>query len=166
MTHETIKGKLFPFSLLGRAKQWYAHTIGGVIGSWVKLRDKFCLAFYPLSRVAALRIEIFTVQQKEKKTLGAAWARFTNLINTGPNLSLPDQVLLNHFHLGLSKEAALHLDISSGSSFTHMTISERKAILEKILKNTPYTGIYDEFLEVDESSPNQFLQIPLLIRLP
>ena len=26
MTQETIK--LFPFSLLGRAKQWYAHTIG------------------------------------------------------------------------------------------------------------------------------------------
>jgi hypothetical protein len=28
MTQETIKWKLFPFSLLGRAKQWYAHTVG------------------------------------------------------------------------------------------------------------------------------------------
>ena len=33
MTQETIKWKLFSFSLLGRAKQWYAHTIGGVNGS-------------------------------------------------------------------------------------------------------------------------------------
>jgi CII-binding regulator of phage lambda lysogenization HflD len=27
------------------------------------------------------------------------------------------------------------------------TISEEKAILEKILENTPYTGVFDEFPE-------------------
>ena len=116
MTHETIKWKLFPFFLLGRAKQWYAHIIGSVHGNWDELRDKFCLAFFPFSRIAALRIEILTFQQKEE-TLGAAWARFTTLINVSPNLSFPDHVLLHHFHLGLSKEAALHLDISSRGSF-------------------------------------------------
>jgi hypothetical protein len=36
MTHETIKWKLFPFSLLGRAKQWYAHSVG-VHGNWDEL---------------------------------------------------------------------------------------------------------------------------------
>ena len=49
MTQETIKWKLFPFSLLGRVKQWYANTIGGVNGNWDELRDKFCLAFFLLS---------------------------------------------------------------------------------------------------------------------
>jgi len=33
MTKETIKWKLFPFSLSGRAKQWYAHSVGGVNGN-------------------------------------------------------------------------------------------------------------------------------------
>ena len=156
MTHETIKWKLFLFSLLGRAKQWYAHTIGGVHGNWDELRNKFCLAFVPLSRIAALRIEILTFQQKEKETLEVAWARFTNLISASPNLSLPNHVLLHHFHLGHSKEAALHLDISSGGSLAHKTISEGKAILERILENTPYTGIYDEFhKETFESGPDQ-----------
>jgi len=51
MTHETTKWKLFPFSLLGRAKQWYAHTIGGAHGNWDELQDKFCLSFFPLSRI-------------------------------------------------------------------------------------------------------------------
>jgi len=78
-----------------------------------------------------------------------------SLIYTGSNLSLRDHVLLYNFHLGLSKEAALQLDLSSGGSFTHKTISEGKAILEKILQNTPYTGIYDEFPEVVESGPDQ-----------
>jgi hypothetical protein len=58
---------------------------------------------------------------------------------------LPDHVLHYHFYRGLSKEAALHLDIASGGSFSHKLISEGKAILEKILENTPYTSIFDEF---------------------
>jgi hypothetical protein len=49
---------LFPFSLLGIAKQWYAHTVGGVKGNWDELRVKFGLAFFPISKVNALRIEI------------------------------------------------------------------------------------------------------------
>jgi hypothetical protein len=32
----------------------------------------------------------------------------------------------------------------------HETINEGKAILEKILENTPYTGIFDEFLEEEK----------------
>jgi hypothetical protein len=140
---------------LGKAKQGYAHSIQDVNGDWDELRKNFSLAFFSPSQVNTLRIEILTFQQKEE-TLGAAWARFTSLKNTGPDLSLPDHVLLNHFHHGLSKEAAFHLDLSSGGSFTHMSFSEREAILQKILENTPYMGIYDEFPEEEkenESSP-------------
>jgi len=67
---------------------------------------------------------------------------------------MPDHVLLQHFNYGLSKDAALFLDISSGGSFSHKIVSEGKAILAKILENTPYTGIYDEFPKEDvELSP-------------
>ena len=69
---------------------------------------------------------------------------------------MPDHIILNHFHLGLSKEAADYLDISSGGSFKQITISEGKAILKKIHENTPYTDIYDESpKEIMESSPDQ-----------
>jgi hypothetical protein len=70
-----------------------------------------------------------------------------SLTNSGPTLSLPKNVLLEHFYLGLNKEAALHLDTTSGGSFSHETINKGKVILEKILKNTPYTSIFDEFPE-------------------
>ena len=71
---------------------------------------------------------------------------------------MPDHVLLQHFHYGLSKEVALFLDISSGGSFSHKTISEGKAILDKILENTSYTGVYDEFPKEDDEpslEPNE-----------
>ena len=37
MTHETLKWKLFLFSLSERAKQWYAHTVRSVNGNWDEL---------------------------------------------------------------------------------------------------------------------------------
>jgi hypothetical protein len=36
------------------------------------LRNKFYLAFFPISRIASLWQEILNFQQKEKETLGAA----------------------------------------------------------------------------------------------
>ena len=72
MAQETLRWKLFPFSLAERAKQWYAHNIGKVNGEWKELRDRFCLMFFPISRIASLRNEILDFRQKEKETIGAA----------------------------------------------------------------------------------------------
>ena len=45
MTQETIRWKLFPFSLTGKAKQWYTHAVVSTNGDRDELKDKFCLAF-------------------------------------------------------------------------------------------------------------------------
>ena len=76
MLQEALWWKLFPFSLDERAKQWYIHNVGKVASDWEELRNRFCLVFFPMSRIAALRQEILNFQQKEKKTVGAAWDRF------------------------------------------------------------------------------------------
>jgi hypothetical protein len=39
MAHETLRWKLFPFSLAERAKQWYTHNVGKVNREWDELRD-------------------------------------------------------------------------------------------------------------------------------
>jgi hypothetical protein len=49
--------------------------------------------------------------------------------------------------LGLNAESAKFLYSSSGGSFVDLTLTEGRVILEKILANTPYTRIYDEFTE-------------------
>jgi hypothetical protein len=107
MSQETLRWKLFPFSLDERAKQWYAHNIGKVAADWEELRNRFCLAFFPISQIAALRQEILNFQQKEKESIGATWDIFSILTRSGPDLSIPNHVLLQHFWLGLSKESTL-----------------------------------------------------------
>ena len=72
MSQETLRWKLFPFSLDERAKQWYTHNIGKVASDWEELRNRLCLTFFPISRIAALRHEILNFQQKEKETIGVA----------------------------------------------------------------------------------------------
>ncbi len=144
MKQETVQWKLFPFSLQDRAKQWYTSTIGCVNSSWEKLRDKFCLAFFPDTRITALREEILSFRQIESESIGAAWSRFTNLVQSGPTMSLPEYVLLQHFYTGLDKESAFYLDIIAGGSFMHKTPSEGKVILDRILENTSIMTQCDE----------------------
>jgi hypothetical protein len=94
MTHETIKWKLFPFSLSKEAKQWYIRIVGCVNGSWIELRNIFYSAFFPLSRICAFQTEILTFRQSDKESIGVAWARFTLLEKSSPDLSLPEHLLL------------------------------------------------------------------------
>ena len=95
--HEKHFGGMFPSSLDERAWQWYAHNIEKVNGEWEELRDRFYLAFFPISRIASLQKEILDFRQDEKESLGIAWARFSQLTHAGPDLSIPDHVLLQHF---------------------------------------------------------------------
>ena len=100
--------------------------------NWGELRDKFCLKFFPESRLVALRKDIICFQQNEKESIGAAWARFLLLVKSGPVLSLPDYVLLEHFYSGLDMDSASYLDMTAGGSFAHKTLAEGMEILEII----------------------------------
>ena len=94
--------EIVSFSLSGEAKQWYIRVVGCVNGSWIELRDRFCSAVFPLSQICALRMEILTFHQNDKESIGIAWARFTLLEKSGPDLSLPEHLLLQHFYAGSS----------------------------------------------------------------
>jgi hypothetical protein len=58
------------------------------------LYSKFCLKFFPISRVARLRIEILTFKQHEEELLDASWDHFNDLITTGLDLAILDPILL------------------------------------------------------------------------
>jgi hypothetical protein len=64
MSDETLQWKLFPFSLMGRAKHWYKQTIGSRQGDWEALCSSFCLNFFPISRVVTLRSEVLSFEKE------------------------------------------------------------------------------------------------------
>nr|AAN04142.1 Putative retroelement [Oryza sativa Japonica Group]AAN04202.1 Putative retroelement [Oryza sativa Japonica Group]ABB46801.2 hypothetical protein LOC_Os10g07160 [Oryza sativa Japonica Group] len=109
-----------------------------------KLRDRLCLSFFPDTRITTLRVEIISFQQIKNESIGAAWSRFTNLLQSGPTLSLPEYMLLQHFHMGLDKESTFYLNITAGGSFMHKTPLEGKIILDRILESTSFMAQSDE----------------------
>jgi hypothetical protein len=71
MTQETLKWKLFSFSLIGKAKQWYTRAIESTNGDWDELKDNLYLAFFPMSCIVSLPRAILEFEQC-KQSMGAA----------------------------------------------------------------------------------------------
>jgi hypothetical protein len=57
VTPESIKLCLFPFSLLGKAKQWF-YKEKKAIKTWEKCSTAFLTKFFPMSKTNALRARI------------------------------------------------------------------------------------------------------------
>jgi hypothetical protein len=72
MFDETLRWKLFPFSLKGRAKQQYSQTIESKQGDWGTLRSSFCSDFFPISKVVSLRANVLSFKQKDNESLATS----------------------------------------------------------------------------------------------
>jgi len=102
--------------------------------------------------VVSIRRDVLFFKQKEKESLGAVWACFNDLINSGSDLAIQDPMLLQYFYIGLNGETAQFLDTSSRGAFLHCSASEGR----KILENTPYTSVRDNGPEdVVEETPEE-----------
>ena len=104
------------FLLHGEVEQWYTIAIGRLNEDWEELIDKFCLpvVLYQLPTRA-----ILDLKQNEKGVHRCSLGQFFNInLNTGPNMSLPDSVLLHFSCSGLDIEATLCLDITARYLFS------------------------------------------------
>ena len=137
MSNETLRWKLFPFSLTGKAKRLYNLTIGSRQGDWEAMFSSFYLQFFPISRVVRLHSEVLSFKQKKKESLGIAWECFNNLINTGPKLDIQDFILIQRFYMGLDRKTLKLLNTASGGSFLHVSANTGRSILSKILEDAP-----------------------------
>ena len=114
-------------------------------GDWEELRDDFCYSFSLTERIDSLPTDILGFEQLEKESIGAAWARFLRLLAFSPDMSIPNEVSLNVFYLGLDMKSALELDVASGGWFGHTTLAEGRNILDSFLENS--------FFATDHSEP-------------
>jgi hypothetical protein len=102
-------------------------------GDWDKLKDKFCLAFFPMSCIGSLPRVILDFEPHKKESIGAAWAQFSTLIHVDPDLSLPDGMILHLFCVGLDIATDLCLDVNARGWFTHKTMTQQVEFLENFI---------------------------------
>jgi hypothetical protein len=133
MTQELLTWKLFPFSLMGEAKQWYTFAIESTNKDWEELKDKFCLAFFLCPISVLYQGQHSTFEQLEKESIDTARAMFSMLLHASPDLSLLENVLLHLFYTGLDI-ADLCLDMTARGRFTHKPMTEQEEFLENFKK--------------------------------
>ena len=136
LTQEALRWKLFPFSLIERAEQWYTRTIGSMSGDWEELRVDFCHSFSLTKCINSLPIDILDFEQLEKESIGAAWAIFLHILASSPDLSIPEDISWDIFCLSLDMKSALDLDFTAGGLFAHISPTEGIVILDSLLENS------------------------------
>jgi hypothetical protein len=121
-------------------------------GDWEMLYSKFCLHFFPISKVISVQKEVLNFRQLEDESLSTSWDRINDLITTGPDLSNSDPMFLQHFYMGLSKDSMESLDAASRRAFLHLSASEARSMLDKISGKTPCTSMHNKLLEEEKES--------------
>ena len=80
---DAIKLRLFPFSLLGKEKQWFYKEKD--IDTWAKFSKAFLAKFFPLGKTNALRGRISSFQQTGMESIPEAWERLQEYILACPH---------------------------------------------------------------------------------
>jgi len=74
VTAGVIHRRLFPFSLLGKAKQWF-YALPNDVDTWSECATAFLNKFFSMSKTSALRARISSFCQKAEETIPEAWER-------------------------------------------------------------------------------------------
>jgi hypothetical protein len=90
-----------------------------------------------LSKIIDLCNGVLNFAHNKGESLGAAWSRYNQLSLSGPELSIPDAMFMQHFVHGLGTTSTEYLDMTSRGVFVHCMVEEGKSILDRILSVTP-----------------------------
>jgi hypothetical protein len=123
-------------------------------GDWETLCLKFCLKFFPISRVVSLRIEVLTLNNTRKSLLMHPRIVLMTSSPLAQTLLFQTRFFFNIFIWVLARMMHKDLNAAARGSFLSLSINEARLVLDKILGHTTCTSIHDELLEEEkESSP-------------
>jgi len=102
VSNDIILLHLFPFSLLGKAKQWF-YTNKDKYNTWDLCSTTFLAKFFPTAKTSALRGKILGFQQQYDESFTEAWERFQNYIEDCPHHGIEGWLLCRLSIMGSSR---------------------------------------------------------------
>jgi hypothetical protein len=81
----TIRLKLFPFSLKDKAKTWLQNLRPGSIHAWDEMQQQFLKKFFTSHRTNSFKRQITIFTKKPGETFYQCWDRYRDLLNTCPH---------------------------------------------------------------------------------
>jgi hypothetical protein len=130
---ESIKLRLFPFSLSGKAKQWFYKK--EAIKTWEKCSTAFLAKFFPMSKTNALRARISNFQQSSMETIPEVWERLQDYIQACLRHGIENWLVLQNFCDGLIPLSRGHIDVAARGAFLSLTIDGAIELINKMVTN-------------------------------
>jgi hypothetical protein len=134
VTQDAVRLRLFPFSLLGKAKQWF-YSNKEVVSTWEKCSNAFLAKFFLLGKTNALWNKISRFQQLMDETIVEACEHQQDYTSACPHHSMEEWLIIQSFYHGLIRSAQEHIDAAARGSFFTLSIEEARQVVEKMASN-------------------------------
>lgn len=113
---EEVFQRLFPHSLIGKAKEWYIDQTKSKMINWDAFEVKFLNRFFPHNIFMEAKTTITMFSQGAIENLCEVWKRYNYMLRRCPNHSFDDLTQIHIFRNGLQQQPKLLLyDIDRGS---------------------------------------------------
>src|ERR1051325_7340822 len=131
--------RLFPHSLVGKAKDWYLDQLQDTMTNWNVLEEKFLERCFPQSRFMEAKTVISVFSQGANEPLNRAWERYKSMLRKCPSHGFDELTQIHIFRNGLQPQHKLLLDATAGGSLMAKTPYEAIQIIEKMGRNDHQT---------------------------
>src|SRR3954470_19796950 len=130
-----VKLKLFPFSLIRRAKEWLQSLPKNNIDSWSKCKDAFIGKYYPPAKIIQLRSNIMNFRQLDNKHVAQAWERMKTHVKNCPTHGFTTWMVIQTFYAGFNFTSRKLLDSAAGGTFISTTLCATTKLLDEMMLN-------------------------------
>jgi hypothetical protein len=128
--------RLFPFSLLGKALQWFYSQPVETVQDWDALMRAFMKEYYSQSNTQSLRNMIATFAQYPMETTSEAFECFNEYTQAVPHHKFPKEDLVQKFYQGLTMASRTIIDASAGRSIIELTSTQAFTLFKVADKDT------------------------------
>ena len=131
----TIRLKLFPFSLKDKAKTWLQNLRSGSIRNWEMMQQQFLKKFFPSHRTNSFKRQIITFTQKQGETFYQCWDRYKDLLNLCPHHGFETWRIVSQFYEGLTPKDRQMIEFMCNGTFEDKEPNEALDYLESLAEN-------------------------------
>ena len=125
---------LFPFSLEGKAKQWF-YQIKDQIETWEGCSKAFQEKYFLVGKSNALRGKISEFCQQKGEPILEAWERFQDYTIDCPLHGMEEWLLMQTFYHGLIPKSHEQLDATTERSFMSLAPRKARSLIDRIAEN-------------------------------
>jgi hypothetical protein len=125
----SIRLCLFPFSLVGKVKQWF-YKEKEAVSTWDKYSVVFLVKFFPMGKTNALRGKISNFQQTSLESIPEAREGLQDYIQACPHHGMENWLVLHNFYEDLTPISKGHVGAATRGVFLSLTIDGATTLIE------------------------------------